>query len=344
MEATDFENVYNVIDRVLETASKSIVDNKIDINSKFVGDSGLSPKVIRKLNGKCCDWCTKIAGTYEYPFVPKDVYRRHDNCDCTVDYVVGDKKTSIHSGQEGKRTYVQDEYGNYEKTKEARIAHTEKMKETEEERKRIAREKRMATWQEKKQNKGKTLEENLMQKNRGEKVFITDQSIQKVRIVEPKGFSDETNKYIQSVHKELLDFSRNENFSDEVACVVDLRNNSRLNFVKGTRHEVNILSDTDSYHLLSSAEENSLMICHNHPGQTYFSLNDISMFMGYHNVKAMSIVNNQGKVNYISKTEKINYKLAADTMKEYSEKYGSDMEKIIDKFIKTGYNYGIESN
>ena len=51
---------------------------------------GLKPVVIRISSGKCCKWCDKIAGKYNYPDVPKDVYRRHSHCDCIVEYFPGD--------------------------------------------------------------------------------------------------------------------------------------------------------------------------------------------------------------------------------------------------------------
>ena len=38
--------------------------------------------------GSCCKWCDSLEGKYLYPDdVPKDVYRRHDRCHCTVTYV-----------------------------------------------------------------------------------------------------------------------------------------------------------------------------------------------------------------------------------------------------------------
>ncbi|WP_205422898.1 hypothetical protein [Granulicatella sp. zg-ZJ] len=59
---------------------------------------GLSPKIIRTHTGNCCDWCRNLAGVYDYPKVPKDVYRRHGNCRCTVDYKPGDgKKQNVWS-------------------------------------------------------------------------------------------------------------------------------------------------------------------------------------------------------------------------------------------------------
>lgn len=56
-------------------------------------------------------------------------------------------KRNSHSGIEGKRKYVQDEYGSYKLTKETRIAKAKQMTVTEEERKKIAREKRIETWE-----------------------------------------------------------------------------------------------------------------------------------------------------------------------------------------------------
>lgn len=75
---------------VLENMLESIVLNSIEKNVKFQSDSGLRPKVVRKSNGYCCEWCAKLVGTYSYPDVPRDVYRRHKNCTCTVEYDPGD--------------------------------------------------------------------------------------------------------------------------------------------------------------------------------------------------------------------------------------------------------------
>ena len=44
----------------------------------------------------------------------------------------------------------------------------------------------------------------LRQKNRGQKVFITDQAIQKVPLVAPNGADHQTALFIQETHRELL--------------------------------------------------------------------------------------------------------------------------------------------
>ena len=71
----------------------------IEKNAKFHFDAGLVPKIIRKETGKCCRWCKNISGTYKYPEVPQDVYRRHNNCECTVEYFPKDAKTrqNVHT-------------------------------------------------------------------------------------------------------------------------------------------------------------------------------------------------------------------------------------------------------
>ena len=67
--------------------SQSVVDDMVRKNAEFHFRSGMSPKIIRKEVGNCCKWCKNLVGTYKYPDVPKDVYRRHRNCRCTVEYI-----------------------------------------------------------------------------------------------------------------------------------------------------------------------------------------------------------------------------------------------------------------
>lgn len=69
-----------------ENFSQHIVDETIRKNAELHYRSGLSPKIIRKSHGKCCAWCRSLVGTHEYPTFDRDVYRRHDNCCCTVLY------------------------------------------------------------------------------------------------------------------------------------------------------------------------------------------------------------------------------------------------------------------
>ena len=147
-----YDDVAWILDEPIRLFSQSIVDDVIQTNAEFQYNAGLSPKIMRISAGKCCEWCNAIVGVYAYPDIPKDVYRRHDYCRCRVEYIAGKEKRNVHNGNVGKqRNYVQDEYGGYEKSKAARIAHAKQMAATEKERKAVAREKRIETWRKKKE-------------------------------------------------------------------------------------------------------------------------------------------------------------------------------------------------
>lgn len=182
----------------------------------------------------------------------------------------------------------------------------------------------------------------LRQKNRGKKVFITDQAIQKVPLVTPNGVNDQTALFIQETHRDLLKFSQTQNNSNEVACLLDLTANEKLSFVKGDQTSIDIEKDAASYHWLRSKTPNSVMLCHNHPGQSYFSLQDIVVFLKNDSIGTMSIVTNQGKVWSISKTSKFDYEESFRELLRHRDVHENEWDEIIDKFLKNGYTYGIE--
>lgn len=94
----NFDDVKWLLGDPIVNFTQSIVDDSIKKNAEFHAKAGLQPKIVRKTAGHCCKWCQSLAGSYNYPDVPKDVYRRHQNCRCTVDYKPGDgKKKNIWS-------------------------------------------------------------------------------------------------------------------------------------------------------------------------------------------------------------------------------------------------------
>ena len=73
--------------------TQSVVDDTIQANAEFQYQSGLYPRIIRYTQGsETCEWCRSLAGIYKYPDVPDDVYKRHDRCDCVVEYDPGDAR------------------------------------------------------------------------------------------------------------------------------------------------------------------------------------------------------------------------------------------------------------
>ena len=83
----DFEQSKWLLGSPVINFNQSVVDDMVRKNAEFHFRSGMSPKIIRKEVGNCCKWCKNLVGTYKYPDVPKDVYRRHRNCRCTVEYI-----------------------------------------------------------------------------------------------------------------------------------------------------------------------------------------------------------------------------------------------------------------
>lgn len=88
----DYDKIKWILDEPVKTFCQSIVDDTIRENVNYHARLGLRPVVRRVSSGKCCKWCDKLVGTYNYPDVPQDVYRRHNRCNCIVEYFPGDGK------------------------------------------------------------------------------------------------------------------------------------------------------------------------------------------------------------------------------------------------------------
>lgn len=88
--AKQFADVAWALDEPVRTFSRMVVDDTLKRNVDFQGKAGLRPRVIRTAESHCCKWCSALAGTYDYPRVPKDVYRRHERCRCRVEYDPGE--------------------------------------------------------------------------------------------------------------------------------------------------------------------------------------------------------------------------------------------------------------
>ena len=131
----------------VENLSVATVDDSVKVNAKAHYNAGLSPKIVRLTDGKCCKWCDKLAGVYDYSKVNNtgnDVFRRHANCGCQVVYdpADGTKWQDAHS----KRLLSADESAKIEarktvglneelKTPEERIAEAGRLKRINEENK-----------------------------------------------------------------------------------------------------------------------------------------------------------------------------------------------------------------
>lgn len=99
-EAEIYDDVAWVLGEPVVNFSQSVVDSILKANVDFQGKAGLTPKIYRKAERKCCKWCRGLVGVYDYPMVPDDVYRRHERCRCIVDYDPGDgRRQNVHTKQ-----------------------------------------------------------------------------------------------------------------------------------------------------------------------------------------------------------------------------------------------------
>lgn len=132
-----FSDIQWMIGEPVVNFSQAVVDDSIKANANFHAKSGLTPKIVRKLDnaetrtvtrGKSkirykvpCEWCKALAGTWNYldmpDFIADNIFRRHENCRCTVEYVGDGKKQDVWS-----KKYIQEQ----EQAKEERIARQKK--------------------------------------------------------------------------------------------------------------------------------------------------------------------------------------------------------------------------
>lgn len=97
-ESDDFDDVSWLLDNPVKNYSESVMDDAVRQNASFQWRTGVRATVKRITDGSCCAWCSNLAGTYSYPDVPEDVYRRHENCTCLVAYNPGSGRyQNVHS-------------------------------------------------------------------------------------------------------------------------------------------------------------------------------------------------------------------------------------------------------
>jgi len=87
--AERYDDVSDQLLSAVENFSQNVVDESVKANADFHYSAGFRPKIIRKAERKCCEWCAQLAGVYDYP-VPREIYQRHERCRCTVEYDPGD--------------------------------------------------------------------------------------------------------------------------------------------------------------------------------------------------------------------------------------------------------------
>lgn len=154
---------------------------------------------------------------------------------------------------------------------------------------------------------------------------ITDNAIKKVENENISGYNEKQCSLIQKLHKELLVYSREENDNKEVAFVLDGLFSNKKPFI----------GSDDSLDFGEPLYGNDLFVMHNHPRNSSFSTTDIIFFWKNSNVKTLSIVKNNGNIEYITKSDNYNpdlLKLEYDRL--YTKKVKQDTDAEKEKMIR----------
>lgn len=76
----------------------------------------------------------------------------------------------------------------------------------------------------------------------------------------------------------------------------------------GDEHSVDPCMNTVAYHLITTSLECVVIVLHNHPSLSKFSLEDVKFFLRNRTVKMMVVVTNLGNMSYLVKKESYNQK------------------------------------
>lgn len=173
-------------------------------------------------------------------------------------------------------------------------------------------------------------------KKRDHKIFIADVAIHKVPCVKIPELSEVDCKRLQQEHKNLLQFAKYENNSDEVALIYNSTGSETI-YIKGDADSVYYGSDADYVRLYADSYPGELFVLHNHPNTSKFSVDDIIEFISEGPIGLMSVVTNQGQVYILKKTAKYNYERTKKIFYNlYSDfrKGNIDKETAVNEFLK----------
>ena len=109
------------------TTAQSYYDSFVETNCMMKASAGINQMIIRRQLGRCCDWCARLAGSYEIADAPKDIYKRHRNCRCLVTSKNASGYTDVWSKKQftlqrkAREKREEELLENFKKQKEAKV-------------------------------------------------------------------------------------------------------------------------------------------------------------------------------------------------------------------------------
>lgn len=197
------------------------------------------------------------------------------------------------------------------------------------------------------------LEALEMAKKRNHKIMITDEAIEKVPFIRYKEIPEEEYPIIQMLAKKVLQLSRDENESNEVAITYSMDDwdsgeeaGQCFGIDFGDDHSADPLRDSYSYHLIYGSRKCAIISLHNHPSLSKISLVDARFFLEHSTVKLLTVVTNLGNIYYLVKTEGFDRTKAIDIFNEAvsanNEAVGlKALQRASEFFLKNCHKAGI---
>ena len=154
---------------------------------------------------------------------------------------------------------------------------------------------------------------------------ITDKAIDRVPCVCIAGYTDQQNKYIQQQHKELLGLAKSKNRSNEVAFVFSSDFSTKREFV----------GSEDRISFSSTGLGLNIIVLHNHPRNSSYSLNDVIEFISNSTIKTLTIVKNNGTVETLTKQQNVEQEeLLLELNRLIKKKVKSGLDSEYDKVVR----------
>jgi len=192
-----------------------------------------------------------------------------------------------------------------------------------------------------------------MAKKRTHKIMITDMAIEKVPLIKYREIPESEYLMLQELAKEVLMVSKNENDSNEVALTysLDYRNliaggKEFMGVALGDEHSVDPCMNTVAYHLITTSIQCVVIVLHNHPSLSKFSLEDVRFFLSNETVKMMVVVTNLGNISYLVRKGNYNRKKAIEVYNYAVSVHNEgsnihDYQKAVSYFLSNCYEANI---
>ena len=237
-------------------------DRGIDVQKEWVATmDGRTRHSHRVVDGEVVDEDAKFSNGLRYPGDPAGPGREVYNCRCTM---VGALK-DVREAEQTKRRVKNPETGEYELIED--MSYTE--------------------WEKWKKAQTNSSNYGILKSTQLKALPITDDAINAVPLVQPKGWSTTTSKKLQQESQALLRAVKNEPLGTEAGCVYDTSMNRLIDIRIGKPGENRVY--------LPSVNVPHVTV-HTHPDGEIFSGTDIEHFLWNTTAETMIVVTNNGKV------------------------------------------------